>query len=190
MTVEQGLRSSGESTVSSVGEFLREIREEIARCRKCSGRRKLKTAVPLDWFGARGTGYMLVYERKQGTDRLAGMTECLKLLDDDRFEKLDELFFLEHAICTTCRPLVQLEIRTLRPKLVVTLGHRATEAVLRRKIKMTKEHASRHRVDDTEVLPLLVPSTGSIRTLKACGLTLKSYRLWLVGFLGSLVDTL
>ncbi len=176
--------------MSGVGEFLREIREEIARCPKCSGRRKRKDAVPLDWFGARGTGYMLVYERKQSTDRLAGMTECLKLLDDDRFQKLDELFFLEHAICTTCRPLVQLEIRTLRPKLVVTLGHRATEAVLRRKVKMEEEHASRHRVDDTEILPLLVPSTGSARTLKACGLTLKSYRLWLVGFLGSLTDTL
>ena len=144
----------------------------------------------LDWFGAKGTGYMLVRESRgeEDTDKLRGLAEALRNLDHERYREIKDLFLIESAICPRCRPFLQLEIRALRPRLVLTMGRAPTEAVLGRKIKMMEEHATRHRIEDTVVMPLVIPSFGAARVLKDRGTNLKHYRNWLTGFLGSLIE--
>jgi len=201
-----------DTAVPGVAEFLTSIRSELARCKEYVPHDQ----DPLQWFGAGGTGYMLVYSankkgadrlqglrdaggtgymlvysaNKKGADRLQGLRDALDDVGDGRFRKLEELFFLEAAVESAGWRLLQLQLRTLRPKLVVTVGKPATEAVLARRVKLEDEHGIRRPCAGTEVLPLLVPSPNNLNALGRRGLTLESYRRWLTETFAGLIEAL
>jgi len=182
-----GTDDSSSEVVPGVAEFLTSIRSELARCKEYVPHDQ----DPLQWFGAGGTGYMLVYSaNKKGADRLQGLRDALDDVGDGRFRKLEELFFLEAAVESAGWRLLQLQIRTLRPKLVVTVGKPATEAVLARRVKLEDEHGIRRPCAGTEVLPLLVPSPNNLNALGRRGLTLESYRRWLTETFAGLIEAL
>jgi len=182
-----GTDDSSSEVVPGVAEFLTSIRSELARCKEYVPHDQ----DPLQWFGAGGTGYMLVYSaNKKGADRLQGLRDALDDVGDGRFRKLEELFFLEAAVESAGWRLLQLQLRTLRPKLVVTVGKPATEAVLARRVKLEDEHGIRRPCAGTEVLPLLVPSPNNLNALGRRGLTLESYRRWLTETFAGLIEAL
>jgi hypothetical protein len=173
--------------VPGVAEFVTSIRSELARCKEYVPHDQ----DPLSWFGGGGTGYMLVYSpNKKGADRLQGLRDALVEVGDGRFRKLEQLFFLEAAVEAAGWRLLQLQLRTLRPKLVVTLGKPATEAVLARRIKLEDEHGVRRPCAGTEVLPLLVPSPNNLNALTRRDLTLESYHRWLIDTFTGLIQAL
>ncbi|MEE8104761.1 MAG: hypothetical protein V3T86_04415 [Planctomycetota bacterium] len=182
-----GTNESVGDVIPGVAEFVTTIRSELARCKEYVAHDQ----DPLQWFGAGGTGYMLVYSpSKRGADRLKGLRNALDDVGDGRFRKLEQLFFLEAAVESAGWRLLQLQLRTLRPKLVVTLGKPATEAVLARRIKLEDEHGVRRPCAGTEVLPLLVPSPNNLNALNRRNLTLESYGHWLTETLAGLIESL
>ena len=91
------------------------------------------------------------------------------------------------AVTRRCGRYLALEIRVLHPRLILTVGGRAAEAVLNRDLSIEREHGMRHRQGEAEVLTLLLPVAPS---LKKRGSSLAEYRDWLTGLFGSLIESL
>ena len=187
---------------------LEDVYREVRYCRACPTMKPHKKGGSVE-HGTILTGYLLVGE---GPGRGSGevLLDALRAAGDPRYQDLPDLFYLVDAVrcappdpknegktrpptkteCRRCRPFLQFEIRTLRPRLVITLGARAAESVLMRPVKMTEEHGRRHTLRDIEVLTLAMPTKSGNPTLKKVGLTPSSYTTWLSGLFGSLIDDL
>lgn len=206
MSTATGKRGRGtRPSPIGVAGIVAEIRAGIAACRLCPGMKPFRKRPP-ESFGTTRTGYMLVGEAPGRTGGF--LQEALTELGDERFQELGDLFFLSDGVrctprdrtdgrktrapsaaeCRTCSPYLQLEMRALRPRLVLALGTKALQAVLGLPLKIEEVHAKRQRVRDIEVLPLLLPS--HLVGLKRAGMTPESYRRWLAGLLGALIDAL
>lgn len=198
---------------TGVAGIVTEIRAEIAACRLCPAMRPYRKQPP-ESFGTTRTGYMLVGEapgrtRKPFSDERGRIfREALSEVGDERYRELEELFFLADAVrctplrkqdrkrtrpptkaeCRTCNPYLQFELRALRPRLVLAVGANAAQAVLGRPVDIEAAHATREHLRDIEVLPLLLPTHRA--ALKRAGITAESYRRWLAGLFGSLIDAI
>jgi DNA polymerase len=179
-----------------------EIRAGIAACRLCPGMRPFRKRPP-EAFGTTSTGYMLVAEAPGRAPSF--LQEALDDVADGRFRDLGDLFFLADAVrcaprrngkgrapsapeCRTCNPWLRIEVRALRPRLVLAAGSTALRAVMGIPLAIEEVHGRRQRVLDVEVLPLLLPSHRA--ALARAGMTPSTYRRWLSGLLGSLIDAL
>jgi DNA polymerase len=60
----------------------------------------------------------------------------------------------------TCKPFLMQQIRTIRPKLVCTLGNWATQTLLERKVGITKVKAQPFYMKDFVLFPLLHPAAA------------------------------
>ena len=184
-----------------VAGIVAEIREEIAACRSCTAMAPWRKHPP-DSFGTTATGYMLVGQApERRPPRLLIFRQALAAVGHARYRDLEDLFFLSDAVhcqpparqgptreaLRRCPRYVELELRVLRPRLVVTVGARAAEAVLDREIAIEREHGVRHRRGEFDVLTLLLPVVPSLRRR---GLTLESYRDWLTALFRSLIAAL
>ncbi len=210
--VAGGRRSSGGAPGPGIAGIVHEIQAEVARCHFCPGLKPWKKLSP-EAFGTTTTGYMIVGEAPgEGArpfDDRGGrlLRDALREVGDQRYRELEELFFLAHAVrcrpvdtrldrrrapskaeCAGCRPYLALEMRALHPELVLAIGTHAAEAVLERPVKLKMEHGARYRVETTEVIPLLVPSPSNTIALGCHGYTLASYRTWLTGLFGTLIE--
>lgn len=197
-----------QARASGIAGILAELRAEVAGCRICPAMKPFHKGgdAPL---GTLQTGYMLVGEAPgRGTSEM--LHEALASLDDPRYRTLGDLFFLADAVrcrppnakdkkktrpptrpeCRNCAPYLHFEIRTLRPRLIVALGARAAEAVLGKRIKIEEEHGRRHQLGESEVLTLIMPSPNNRASLKRLDMTADSYRRWLAGLFGALVDSI
>lgn len=194
-----------EAPPRGVAGIVTEIRAEIAACRLCAAMKPFRKRPP-ESFGTTKTGYLFVGEAP-GRDGPV-FAEALAEVGDERFRELSDLFFLSDAVrcrprhktqkgktrtpspaeCRTCNPYLQLEIRALRPRLVVAAGTKAAQAVLGLPLRIEDVHGRRQRVRDVEVLPLLLPSHHV--ALRRAGMTAESYRRWLIGLFGALIDQL
>jgi len=202
------LDQKSRSRSTGIAGILAEVRAEIAACRICLGMKPFAKGgdVPT---GSLDTGYMLVGEAPgRGRDEM--LREALEAVGDERYRRLPDLFYQAGAVrcrpphaktkaktraptrpeCRNCKPSLHFEIRTLHPRMVVTLGARAAEAVLERPIKIEQEHGQRHFLHEIEVLTLLMPSKNNSASLKRLGLTVAGYTRWLTGLFGSLIDAL
>ncbi len=160
-------------------------------------------------LGSLETGYMLVGEAPgRGTNEM--LREALEAVGDERYRRLPDLFFHVDAVrcrpphaktkgktrapsrpeCRNCKPYLHFEIRTLHPRMIVTLGAKGAEAVLDRPVKIEQEHGQRHSLQEIEVLTLLMPSPNNSASLKRLGMTVDGYKRWLTGLFGSLIDDL
>ena len=127
--------------------------------------------------------------------------DALSDVGHERYRRLEDLFFLADAVrcapkdraptppeCRTCSPYLQLEMRVLRPRLVLAAGTKALHAVMGLPLRVEDVHGRRQRVRDVEVLPLLLPSHRV--ALARAGMTPASYRRWLAGLFGTLIEAL
>ncbi len=206
-----GLEES--ATPCGVGRVVVEIRAEAAACRLCP-----RMAPHLQWpreaFGTTATGYMMVAEapgagaRPFEGQRGGLLREALADVGDPRYAQLEDLFFLADAVrcrpldskapartrvpttteCRNCQPFLELEIRALHPRLVLAIGAVATRAVLGEPVQIERVHAKRHILRGTTVLPLVLPAPANRATLGRLGLTLATYRRWLTGLFGTLIE--
>jgi DNA polymerase len=181
-----------------VGGIVSEIRAGIAACRLCPGMRPFRKRPP-ESFGTMGTGYVLVGESPGSAQGI--FQDALADVGHERFRRLEDLFFLSDAVrcaprdraptppeCRRCRPYLQLEMRVLRPRLVLAAGTRALHAVMGLALRIEDVHGRRQRVGDIEVLPLLLPSHRA--AIGRAGMTAAGYRRWLAGLFGALIDAL
>ncbi len=196
------------SRAPGIAGILAEVRAEVAACRICPGMKPFRKGGKSP-SGNLDTGYMLVGEAPgRVTDEM--LREALEAVGDERFRRLGDLFFLAEAVrcrpahqrikgrtrvpsrpeCRNCKPYLHFEIRTLHPRMVVTLGAKAAEAVLDRPIKIEREHGKRHLLQEIEVLTLLMPSPNNSASLKRLDMTIAGYKRWLTGLFGSLIDAL
>jgi len=212
--VAGGRRSGGEAPVPGIAGIIHEIQAEVARCRFCPGLAPWRK-LPAEAFGTTTTGFMLLGEAPgpgaRPFDDRAGevLRAALRDVGHDRFRELEDLFYLTHAVrcrptdprvdrrrppskaeCAGCRPYLALEVRALHPDLVLAFGTHAAEAVLERPVRLKLEHGALHRVEATEVIPLLVPSPSNTVALACHGHTLAGYRAWLAGLFGTLIERL
>jgi len=193
-----GLRAPAER--SGIVGILAELRREACNCRLCSGMTPHRKPRP-DPTGTTATGCMLVAEAPAPCGSLLSETtrsvldRAVRAMNDPRFRTVEDLFYVTCAVrCIPphpagpdrarppsraewrmCSPYLRFEIRALHPRKIVTLGGRAAEAVLGRKVAIRTEHERRHRSGDAEVITLLAPSPHNRASLKALGLTLESY---------------
>lgn len=207
-------RSSVAET-SGVAGIVTDIRAAVAACRLCPKMAPHHKSPPGS-FGTTSTRYMLVGSVPEPGGRVfrdaAGtvLREALAAVDDPRYRELEDLFFLTHAArcvpmhskvegkvrppsvveCRTCRPYLDFEMRALHPRLVIAIGGKAAESVLGCKVKIEQVHRERHRLRTGEALTLVTPSPHSRATLKRLDLTIESYRRWLTGLFGALIDDL
>jgi len=185
---------------SGVAGILAELRREACACRLCASMGPHRKPPP-DPPGLAATGCMLVAEAPapDGSDLLgatrAVLRSAIRGMHDPRFREVEDLFFVTHAVrCIpphpagpdrarppsrvewrTCSPYLDFEIRALHPRVIVTIGGRAAEAVLGRKVAIRTEHEHRHRLGGAELITLLAPSPHNRASLKAVGLTVESY---------------
>lgn len=200
---------------AGVAGIIHEIRAEIGRCQVCLGMRPWRKLAP-ESFGTTATGYMLVGEapgfgpRALDDGKVDVVRDALSAVGDQRFRDLEDLFYLADAVrctpvdrldlhrrrtpsrreCSACRDFLEMEMRALRPRLVLAFGGKAAEAVLGRPVRIEEEHGRRQRASDVEVMPLLMPTPHNRAALHRRGMTLESYRTWLTGLFGALIDTL
>jgi DNA polymerase len=191
------------------------IRAGIGTCKLCPAMRPFRK-LPPDSFGTTRTGYVLVSEAPGPKGDLfrdaagAVLREALEQAHDDEYRRLEDLFFLTHAVrcvpmnakskaktrapkrseCGACRPYLAFELRALHPKLVLAVGGKAAEAVLGEPVVMEAEHGRRRRIGDIELLTVLVPSPHNRAALKRKGFSVESYTRWLAGLFGALIDDL
>lgn len=190
-----------------VAGVIHEIRAEIGRCRLCLGLNPWRKQAP-ESFGTTSTGYMIVSEAP-GKLPLPFLRAALSAVGDARYREVDELFYLADAVrcrpqdrgdasksrlptraeCVNCHPFLAMEMRALRPRLILAFGPVAAAAVLGRPARLEEEHGRRQRAGEFEVIPLLAPSARS-PALRRRGITLESYRTWLTGLFGALIDGL
>jgi len=191
-----------------VGGILAELRAEVAACRVCPSMKPFNKGGEAPQ-GSFHTGYMLVGEAPgRGSGEV--LQNALRAVGDQRYHDLGDLFYLADAVrcrpphqedpgktrapgrpeCRNCRPFLQFELRTLHPRLIVTLGAKAAESVLMRAVKIEQEHGRRHQLRDVEVLTLLMPSPNNRASLKRLSLTIDGYTRWLTGLFGALIDDL
>jgi DNA polymerase len=184
-----------------VAGIVSEIREEVAGCRACAPMEPWRKHPP-DSFGTTATGYVLVGQcPERRTPRLPLFREALAAVGDPRYRDLEDLFFLTDVVhcqppgrrgpgrevVRRCSRYAELEIRVLHPRLIVTVGARAAEAVLDRELSIEREHGVRHQLGEFDVLTLLLPVVPSLRKR---GLTLESYREWLTALMQGLIAAL
>ena len=199
-------QQADEVCAPGIGGILAELRAEVGACRLCPSMAPHEKGGETPQ-GTVQTGYMLVGEAPgRGSGEM--LENALQAVGDPHFHSLGDLFYLADAArcrpphqkdpqktrapnrpeCRNCRPFLQFEIRALHPKLIVTLGAKAAEAVLMRPVKIEQEHGKRHPLSDVEVLTLLMPSPNNRASLKRLNLTIDGYTRWLTGLFGSLID--
>jgi len=192
-----------QARTSGIAGILAELRAEVAACRICPAMEPFHKGgeAPL---GTLQTGYMLVGEAPG-----RGTSEMLEKALEGALAGLGDLFFLADSVrcrpphakdpkktrapsraeCRNCGPYLQFEMRTLRPRLIITLGARAAETVLGRKVKIEEEHGRRHQLGEVDVLTLIMPSPANRASLKRLDMTVDGYQRWLTGLFRSLVDS-
>jgi len=197
---------------AGVAGVVHEIRAEVGRCRICPGMLPWKKAAP-ESFGTVATGYMAVVESMERSP-LPFLREALAAVGDPRVREIEDLLFVAEAVrcaprsgekgrkgvagkarpptraeCLHCRPFLALEMRALRPRLVLAFGAVAVEAAAGVPLKLEEEHGRRRRAGEFDLMPLLLPSPRS-PALRRRGITLDGYRVWMSGLLGALIDGL
>jgi uracil-DNA glycosylase len=135
--------------------------------------------------GHHGSLFMMVGEApgRQSLDRARHWTGAsgMILRKEIRFLGLDleDLFYMTNAVkcwpsdragknrsplaseCARCRPFLNREIAAVNPKAIVTVGGRATEAVLGRNVAIREMHGKKTRLNGAPVYPLIHPSNAN-----------------------------
>jgi DNA polymerase len=190
-----------------------DMRAEVAACRLCP-RMAPHAQWPSGSFGTTSTGYMLLGEapdheaRPFDGQRGGLLREALTDVGDPRYQRLEDLFFLADAVrcrpvdskdasrtrppssteCRECHYYLDFELRALHPRLVLAVGAVAARSVLNEPVQIEKVHGRRHILRGTTVLPLLLPSAANRAAFGRLGLTLATYRRWLTGLFGTLIE--
>ena len=196
-----------EEPLTGIPGVLAALHKEIRYCRVCPTMKPHRKGPRRASRGNRDTGYFLATSSPQPVPLLE---QALEALNDERFRKLPDLFYIVHAVrcvptrpddkqrarapapaeCRACHSFIDFETRLLHPRLIVAVGAPAARSLLGEDFRITRDHGVRQVLPHTRVIPLIEPSPRSSAALRRKGLTLQRYKSWLTGFFGSLVDTL
>ncbi len=173
---------------------------EVQECRICASLQPHRKEFPRK-RGNFGTGYFLAVASPR---RLPVLEEALARVRHGTYRRLEDLFYLVHAVrCRptrsqpprraafrACRAFIELEVRLLRPKLVVAVGASAARSFLGDSFRITHEHAIRTFLPQCAVLPIVEPAPANEAVLANRGLTLGEYRNWITEMFSQLIDDL
>ncbi len=207
------------SAEQNIVEEILAVRRRIDACQRCATLQPWRK-FPVEAFGTIATGYMLIGEapgyvswRRQmpyGNPRNYTIREAIESLGHPRYKTLEDLFYLSDVVrCQpsplgstanrsptsterrNCSDYLQRELELLTPRVIVTVGKLAAEAVLGRPIKITQEHTKRHAGPaGNEVIVLMHPSGRNKQHLQNMGLTLEGYREQLQKVFADLIERL
>jgi uracil-DNA glycosylase family 4 len=154
---------------------LQELGREASTCTRCrlaKGRTQVVFGVGHPdadlMFIGEGPGY---YEDKQGEPFVGAAGQLLTRLLGEIGLRREDVYICNVVMCRppgnrdplpdeieSCRPYLEGQLETIRPRVIVTLGNFATRFILDRQVSISRVRGQRFTIDGRTVIPTFHPA--------------------------------